>query len=252
MKIVVLSDIHGNYDALSAVLGRIRDYDYLLVLGDLVDYGPEPERVIDALKSDALIVKGNHDHAVAFGVDCGCSEETHDVSVFTREKITLPRLDKNQISFLSSLPSEMNLRAGDHSLKLVHGSPNNPLYGYVYPWNMKEALCPGSSRVRLLQEKIEKRCDLSWDFLLLGHTHHQFTSRLSSTLVMNPGSVGQPRDGDPRAAFALIEIDGDELRVSHHRVKYDAEAVVRKIKELIEDKEVFEKLAKILISGRVF
>jgi len=248
LRIVVLSDIHGNYDALSTVLDKVKDYDYLIVVGDLVDYGPEPEKVIDTLKSiNAYIVRGNHDHAVAFNVDCGCGEKTHDISLYTREKISLQKLDENQVKYLRLLPLEETIKINEYVLKIVHGSPSNYLYGYVYPWDIKKSLCIKSLRLRETNE--EKECELPWDILILGHTHYQFSLRIGKTLIVNPGSVGQPRDGDPRASFTVIELNNDESRIIHHKVKYDVDNTLMKLSKLIHDKYYYDKLARILING---
>jgi protein phosphatase len=250
LRIVLLSDIHGNYDALSTVLNLIKDYDYLVVVGDLVDYGPEPEKVVDTIKSlNAIVVRGNHDHAVAFNVDCGCGEKTHDISIFTRERITIPRLDENQVKYLGSLPLEETISLNGYSLKIVHGSPSNPLYGYVYPWNIRSSLC--STNLRLAASMDEKECELTWSVLFLGHTHYQFSLRMGKTLIVNPGSVGQPRDGDQRASFTIVELNGDEQKIIHYKAKYDVDSTLRKLSELIQDKYYYDKLARILINGKI-
>lgn len=251
LNIFLISDIHGNHDALISVLDKVKDYDYLLVLGDLVDYGPEPERVIDTLKSiGAIIIRGNHDNAVAYNIDCGCSEKTRDISIYTREKISFTKLSKEQILFLASLPTENEMKVIDHIIKIVHGSPRNHLFGYMYPWDIGEEIC--SSKIRINTSKNYENCNLSWDFLFIGHTHYQFSLRLGQTLIVNPGSIGQPRDGDPRASFTEIIIDGEELRINHHKVKYESQKVIRKLEELLDDKYLLEKLKRILLHGRVF
>lgn len=250
MKIAVLSDIHGNLEALMRVLNEISEYDAIVVLGDLVDYGPDPEEVVDLTREiDAITVRGNHDHAAAFNIDCGCGEKTHDISVYTREKITIPQISEDQKRYLASLPLTMSINLGDRAVALVHGSMRSPLYGYVYPWTIKEELCQRSLRMR---SEIAEECDIPYDIVLLGHTHHQFTIRLGRTLIVNPGSVGQPRDGDPRASFSVIDLDGEKIGVNLFRVKYDIERTMRKLEARVDDKVYLEKLKRILIEGRVF
>lgn len=250
MRIAVISDIHGNLEALERVLERARDFDYLIVLGDLVDYGPDPDIVIDVIRGHSPIaVRGNHDHAAAFNVDCGCGELTHDISVYTRENITSPKLSEGQRAYLSSLPLTEVVELNGVVIGMVHGSIKSPLYGYVYPWEAHSALCQRG--LRMGGEKIEG-CELPYDLLLLGHTHHQFVIKIGRTLVVNPGSVGQPRDGDPRASFSVINVEGDPLEIALHRVKYDVEKTVRKLEALVERGPYLDKLKRALVEGRVF
>ncbi|MHA1505670.1 MAG: metallophosphoesterase family protein [Candidatus Asgardarchaeia archaeon] len=103
-RVVIVSDIHGNLEALNAVLRDCKDYDEFLFLGDAVDYGPNPSEVIDLLKSLGVrSVVGNHDKAVAYNVDCRCGDELHDLSVYTRENISNKLLTKSDISFLRKM-----------------------------------------------------------------------------------------------------------------------------------------------------
>jgi len=251
--LLAISDIHANYEALTSVLDSAKDFDAVVVAGDLVDYGPDPDLVIDVVASmRPIAVRGNHDHAAAFNMDCGCGPKTHDISVLTRESITAKRLEPRHVDFLRSLPLDATLEAEGLRVKVVHGSPTNQLYGYLYPWEMKRALCPGKARLRFVAEDVED-CDTEWDVLIVGHTHHQFSLRIGRTLVVNPGSVGQPRDGDPRASFTIIEImGGSVVSVTHRRVKYNVEGVIRKLEEALGSSAGLEKLRGILINGRVF
>ena len=105
MKILVLSDVHSNKYALDTILKHARKIDYTIFLGDAVDYGPHPAEVIDILRENVDIwIMGNHDNAVAFNVDCKCSQELHDLSVYTRENITLKLISDDQKKFLQNLP----------------------------------------------------------------------------------------------------------------------------------------------------
>ncbi len=240
VKALVISDIHGNYEALKAVLTDADSlrYEYLIVLGDLVDYGPDPDLVVDEVKSlkPDVIVRGNHDHAVGYGVDCGCGPATHAVSVYTRSEISVRKLSKHDVKWLASLPTSARVKAlGDGEALAVHASPAENLHDYLYPWL-------SDSRIADSLKGFEGRV------LLLGHTHHQFMiRRLGRYLMVNPGSVGQPRDGDPRAAYALI--DTDELRVEFRRVRYDVESVIRKLESLVKVGDYLRLLKSILING---
>uniref|UniRef100_A0A7C2BKI9 Metallophosphoesterase n=1 Tax=Thermosphaera aggregans TaxID=54254 RepID=A0A7C2BKI9_9CREN len=248
MKILVLSDIHGNLDALKTILERAPSWDELWILGDLVDYGPEPAEVIDFVKSlgPRHLLRGNHDHAVAYGVDCGCGEKTHDLSVYTRNNISVKMISREQVEWLRSL--SLFERVVDKGLEaiLVHGSPRNPLYDYMLPTlppeDLRRMLTPPPLSTYGLKGMIA-------GLVVSGHTHVPMDLRVGNTRIVNPGSVGQPRDGDPRASCGLLDSETMEFRVI--RLKYDVEKTLSKLKALITDKAVYQRLASILLTGRV-
>ncbi|MEM1931093.1 MAG: metallophosphoesterase family protein [Sulfolobales archaeon] len=247
MRVLIVSDIHGNYDALTAVLEHAARWDYLWVLGDLVDYGPEPHVVVDtvrALKPD-LVVLGNHDYAVAYDKDCGCAPELHDLSEYTRQRISLRLLSREQLEWLKSLPTHRVVEVGAARAFVVHGSPRNKLFGYLKPslpqYELMLALTPSVYAVRPNPVDAE--------LVVTGHTHVQADFRAGASRVLNPGSVGQPRDGDWRAAFAVLETDS--LAVSLYRVKYDVSSTVKKLSSLGIDSKYLARLVKILHSGSV-
>jgi len=216
LRILVLSDIHGNLDALKAILEAVRGWDEVLVLGDLVDYGPEPGEVIDEVRSiGARVVRGNHDHAAAHGVDCRAGPQLHWVSVWFRENVTLKLLGRGDRAYLASLPLKLELDLGPARILAVHASPRDPLYDYLHPW-----LPPGEALERLEGAR---------GLVLIGHTHHQFARVVGQAILANPGGAGQPRDGDPRAPYLLVDDDG---RITLGRVKYPVEAVERKLEAL--------------------
>ena len=252
-RVLVISDVHGNLPALNAVLEATRGWDDIVVLGDLVDYGPWPGEVIDTLLGyDARIIKGNHDHAVAYGVDCRCGEETHWLSTWFRQNITLELLDRRHIEILKSLPATLEINAGSRAL-LVHGSPSNPLYGYIHPWLDDDTICNMLSRpgLRLGGEQAGKpaRRECTGGLYIVGHTHHQFYRVARGSTVANPGSVGQPRDGDPRAAYMIL--DQDTGRMTLGRVKYDTSLVVKRLQELGIPEPYMSALRYMLTRARV-
>jgi predicted phosphodiesterase len=232
--VLVISDIHGNAEAFRAVISDAENYDDVVVLGDLVDYGPDPGKVIDEVKSlGARVVRGNHDEAVVKGIDCRAGPSLHEVSVYTREKITLPQLSKADIAWLGSLPYEIRLDLGFSEVIAAHASLKDKLFKYLYPW--------------LGDEVMKEYLPLPRGVALVGHTHYQFLRPTSFGIkIANPGSVGQPRDGDWRAAYMLISEDG----ISFRRVKYDVQAVLRKLKVLIDVGRYYEALANILLTGK--
>jgi predicted phosphodiesterase len=239
MKILIISDIHGNLPALKTILENI-SFDELIVLGDLVDYGPFPAEVIDLLRSyDAMIVRGNHDHAVAYGVDCRSGKATHWVSVWFRENITYKLLSKNDVKYLANLPIYL---VRDNKL-FIHASPIDPLYDYFYPWIGLEELLKRISNVASEQLGNIKE----YKSLFIGHTHIQFLLRANGKTIINPGSIGQPRDGDPRASYALLI---DE-KIVFGRMKYPIEKTIRRYEELGVPDPYYSFLKYLLLHGSI-
>ncbi|MCE4614268.1 MAG: metallophosphatase family protein [Desulfurococcales archaeon] len=244
MKVLVISDIHGNSIALKEVIKR-NEFDELWVLGDLVDYGPDPGGVIDLIKElkPKFIVRGNHDHAAAFNVDCGCGPATHELSTVTREKITLQSLSKNELKWLSEIPLTLETELDGSNYYIVHGSPSNPLYGYLYYYTGKT----------LLEDSLQGLGfrDNGENTLVHGHTHYQGSMHYKNMLLINPGSVGQPRDGDSRAAYLVIEKGSQGDRFILGRIKYDIENVVKQVKTFDLPEWAVKQLTYILRNGKV-
>ena len=238
MRVLVVSDVHGNLLGLRAVLDVVGRWDELVVLGDLVDYGPWPGETLDLVRElGARVVRGNHDHAAAYGVDCGCGERTHWLSTWTRENITLPGLSRGDLDWLARLPLKLELDLGGPLGRVVavHAAPGNPLYAYLYPWLGKREVCGLLSGRRGLRlnprpgaEAGSPGCPRG--FYLVGHTHHQFKLTIEGAVVVNPGSAGQPRDGVAMAGYALIDMDSG--LVSLGRVGYPIERVAEALRRL--------------------
>jgi putative phosphoesterase len=204
MRILLVSDIHGNRAALEAVR---EECDVCLFLGDLVDYGIEPKPCIDwARRRMTHGVRGNHDHGAAQGVAAQGAAGFRYLTAQTRP-ITRQQLDAADRRFLADLPVTRWLTLGGKRFLLVHGSPRDPLDDFAPP------------DTALWAERLR---GVDADYVCVGHTHQQYTLRVNGTLVVNPGSVGLPRDGDPRAAYALITDVGVELR----RVEYPIEEAI--------------------------
>ncbi len=249
-RVLVVSDVHGNMDAFKSVIGSVAGFDEVVVLGDLVDYGPDPGRVLDLVRElGARLVRGNHDDAVGFGRDCRCGERTHWVSVWFRENITNKILGETDKKFLRSLPEKLLLDIDGFVIEAVHGSPSSPLYGYLYPdlgdREMCSALRP-SLRLRIRNNYNE--CP-SGRIFFVGHTHVQFLRTVRGALVVNPGSVGQPRDGDPRPGYLIVDTDKGSFTLG--RVKYDVERVVRKLRDLGIPDPYYGFLVQLLRTGIV-
>jgi putative phosphoesterase len=227
MRICIISDLHANLEALSAVPA---DYDELWVLGDLVNYGPNPAEVIDFVRSHAsTVVRGNHDHSVGFDAECGCAPRFRAMADATRD-YTASVLSGTDKQFLRDLPTCARREIDGRVFFLCHATPTNLLYEYRLPdsplWQRDEGT--GGANV-----------------ILVGHSHLQFVREAGDHLVVNPGSLGQSKTGDPRARYA-VWLDGRfELRAS----EYPFETTIQKISSLPLADEIKTDLASVLRSG---
>jgi len=228
----MISDLHANLPALEAVLDA-EPFDRLLIGGDLVSYGPHPREVIDLVRRSATAaVRGNHDDALARRVDCRCSPWSRPLAEATLA-VHRELLSNDDLTFLGSLPLTVSLREGDVTFFVVHASPGDHLYSY--------ALTPTASADRLRTE-VES---VSADCIVLGHTHLPMVRSVGAQVVVNPGSAGQPRDGDPGASYAVLH-DGEAML---RRVAYDVDRTIRDLRALQMDPLVADRLAAILRSG---
>jgi putative phosphoesterase len=229
MKIAIISDIHGNFDALSALP---ENYDELWVLGDLVGYGPQPSEVVDFVRSRAsTVVRGNHDHAAAFGDDPRCSPRFRDMAAETL-RLTQALLGSEQTDYLRGLPRNLQAMRGGTSFQLCHAVPTDPLYCYCEP---------NSDRWK------QECAEINADFLFVGHTHIPFIRKIAGCTIVNPGSLGQPKTGSPEACYAVWEDGKVELR----RIRYPVAGTVAKIRNLGVSMEVQRDLITLLESGSV-
>lgn len=214
-RLGVLSDIHGNRVALDAVLADLPPVDRVVCGGDVVGYNPWPAECVEALRdADVVTVQGNHDRAAVSG-------DTQWLNSMATAGIEHARevLSQRQLEWLRSLPAERTV--ADDRVKLVHGHPTDP-DRYTY----RSEVGPD-----ILGDE---------DVLVLGHTHVQFTVAFDEGVVLNPGSVGQPRDGDPRAAYSVLDLD--DLAVDERRVAYDIDRVAREIDAVGLPSELGERL----------
>ncbi|WP_410507698.1 metallophosphoesterase family protein [Methanosarcina hadiensis] len=217
MKLLLIADIHANLEALQAVLKV--PHDRAICLGDIVDYGPDPDRCIDLLqKKDIPTIRGNHDNAVAFKVDCQCGYKYKHLSVATRE-YTWEILDRSRIEYLQRLPLLIKEEIDGKKLYLTHASPRS-IYEYIKPETPDEEI---QSMIDGAAEPVEV------EFLAVGHSHIPMNRKLGSLTIINPGSVGQPRDGDTRAGCAVFDTETREMEFL--RLEYDIDAVCKKIEE---------------------
>jgi len=204
MLVGVISDVHANRVALDAVLADMPDVDALVCAGDIVGYNPWPAECVDELLDrEVPTVMGNHDRSVVNRSGYP-GNRMADAGIHH----ALDHLDDDQLAWLGDLPNERTCFGG--RVKVVHGHPDDP-NRYTYP-------------ALFSADMLE-----SEDVLVMGHTHVQAHEVYDEGVVMNPGSVGQPRDEDPRAAYAVLDLDA--LTVEERRVTYDIEAVVDAVRD---------------------
>jgi putative phosphoesterase len=229
MRILVLADVHANWPALQAVR---EPFDACFFVGDLVDYGLEPSPCIEWVRSHATVsVRGNHDHGAAQNVPVNGRHGFKYLSSVTRP-LTLERLSIEERRFLSALPVTRRVTVADTRFLLVHGTPRDPLDEY--------AVADVDFWSRRLQ-------NVDANVVCVGHTHHPYVLEVGDKLIVNPGSVGQPRDGDPRASYAVIEDNRVELK----RVEYDVEAAIGTIQESSLPEPAKALLAEVLRTGGI-
>lgn len=227
-RVAFISDVHSNLEALEAVLdevGRLK----VFCAGDIVGYGASPNEVVRILRDiGATCVVGNHDRAALDGDAGEFNPRAAVAAIWTSRQLT-----EESREFLGSLPTHLSAVVGGKKVYMTHGSPDDPMWEYVRP----------STHSDLFDYYLGK---VQADVIALGHTHLAFQWRSESGgVVFNPGSVGQPRNGDRRASFAVLSVEGGEVRVEPRLVEYDAERAAKKILE----SGLPSSLATQLISG---
>jgi protein phosphatase len=240
MKILIISDIHANWHALEAVLAR-ECYDALIFLGDVVDFGPDPKNCVNFLMKSSKTrfwgVRGDHDHALAFGTGSNCSEELSKLSNISREWGEC-FLSGEEVGFLRRLPLDRDFSMDGIDFEIAHGS--DP-YSYIF-YNM--AVRGEESRI---ETPDEPGGDENRKFILTGHSHKPFIKTIGNTTILNPGSVGQPRDHDPRASYGVIENGEAYIR----RVGYDIEKTVKDLERSGMPFGAKTRLISMLVSASV-
>jgi len=220
MRNLIISDIHANLSAFKAVLDDAKgSYDKVWCLGDVVGYGPDPNECVEVLAGlDALCIAGNHDWAVMGKLDVDdFNPDARHVSLWTRNVLTA-----SNVQFIQKLPVAL---VQEGHFTLVHGSPRHPIWEYI--------LYPAVAQVNFGH--------FSTRYCIVGHTHSPVIfyapdqrngiveARVplanngseplgDRRLVLNPGSVGQPRDGDPRASYGIL--DAEKLTFEYRRILY--------------------------------
>ena len=236
-KIIFISDIHGNYEALAAVLDDIKaknfNFKNTYCLGDIVGYGPRPNETINLLRKYQIVsILGNYDEAVGFYLpNCGCSITSNNDKVKTMNSLqwTAEHTDENNKEYLRGLEEQLTLEFKGKSLLLTHGSPN-AINEYLHYEDIE------------LQEEIAE--ELLEDVIVFGHTHIPYFKWVNDKLFINPGSVGRPKDGDNRACYCILDMN--DLTVEFVRVSYNIEKVALEI----ESSGLLNVFAEVLRKGK--
>jgi putative phosphoesterase len=233
-RVAVITDIHANLPALQAALARIDELevDGVYCGGDLVGYGPHPDAVCALIAERAIpTIYGNYDHAIARDLeDCGCAYVTPDDRELGQRSVdwTLAHTGQASKDFMRSMPFDLRFAVGESSVHLVHGSPRK-VNEYLFedkPARLYERLAAAEAA----------------DVLVFGHTHRPWIRKFGGVLFVNCGSVGKPKDGDPRAAFAVLEAHDDRVCARVERVEYDAASVAREVAAVGLPAELADKL----------
>lgn len=228
MRILLIGDIHANWPALRALE---EPFDVCFALGDLVDYALEPAPCIDWVRRRAThAVRGNHDHGVAQNVVVNGRMGFKYLTGITRQ-LTRQRIGPEDIRFLGSLPLTKMVTLDGTRFLLVHATPRDPMDEYAHP------------DLDFWKRRLH---NVDADVVCVGHTHQPYVLEVGGRLVINPGSLGQPRDGDPRAAFAVI----DNNRVELKRVEYPIEETIRVIQESSLPEEAKAMSAQVFRTGQ--
>ena len=228
MRALIISDVHANLSALNAVLDSAEDYNTVWCLGDIVGYGPDPNECVKTVRElpDLLCIIGNHDAAALKQINADSfNPEAKNAILWTRQQ-----LSKNSVEFLKALPE--TIRVND-TVTLTHGSPRHPVWEYLL-----------DTHAATLNFKY-----FDTPVCFVGHTHLPVIYSLTNShpmarldvpemnkvlempkrAIINPGSVGQPRDRDPRAAYGIY--DSVEKTLEFRRVAYDVDAVQSRMRE---------------------
>ena len=222
MKITLIADIHGNLPALQAVLRHARAQQAvqtILNLGDSVGYGPFPDEVVQTVQGTAFInIIGNYDKYV---IDKKRRKEGWQKVKTPNKRAmfawTYQTLSKKSRRYLKSLPEQREIEINGVSLLLTHGSPAS----------LSEHLKPDTPEERFH----ELANEVTAKIVLCGHSHQAFIREVDDVRFINPGSVGRLDDGDPRASYAILDIQQGKVAVQFFRVPYNIQAVVQQVRQ---------------------
>jgi putative phosphoesterase len=232
--VAIITDIHGNLPALKAALGRIDELGIERVYcgGDLVGYGPWPNEVCRLIEERRIpTIYGNYDYAIGRDEeDCMCAyPNKHDRELGQRSvNWTLEHTDQRSKDFMRKLRFDLRFDLGATRVRLVHGSPRK-VNEYLFEDKPAKTF-----------ERIAANADC--DVLVFGHTHMPWIHEYGGVLFVNCGSIGKPKDGDPRGGFAVLDLDAGKVEARIERFSYDAEFAAGKVSKAGLPGEYAEKL----------
>jgi putative phosphoesterase len=235
-RVAIVTDLHANIPALEAMLTRTDELEAKAVYcgGDLVGYGPHPNDVCQLIEERAIAtIYGNYDYAIARELDdCGCFYPTPKHREIGQGSVawTLAHTDERSKRFMRDLPFDLRFEVAGKRVRLVHGSPRK-----VNEYLLEDRAVSTFVRIAQLAD-----CDI----LLFGHTHKPWVREYGGVLFVNCGSVGKPKDGDPRGTFALLEDQDGTVNVSIVRVRYDAKAVADQVRAVGLPLELADQLVR--------
>ena len=220
MKVALIGDVHANLPALEAVLAHAhrQGVEAIWNSGDFLGYGAFPNEVVVRLRAEgALSIIGNYDLKVLkFPKQKEKWGKSKHPQKYLAFQWAYEHLSNENRKYLRSLPEEIQMESGGKNILLIHGSPVSN----------EEALTPDTP-----DERLRELAALKTDLIICGHSHQAFARQVDGTWFINPGSVGRPDDGDPRTAYAILQIGPDLLQVEHFRLAYDLDRAVQAIRE---------------------
>lgn len=220
MKIGIISDIHGNYDALTIVNEELKNagVDLIVNAGDNVGYSPFPDECVRLLKRENIAgVMGNYDESVGFRLSsCGCGNACEALEGIQQASLrwTQDRVSDDTREYLCGLPRNLQVETDFGNIMIMHGHLYKKEYFFEYD-DRKLAEISRSSRAPLI---------------IMGHTHQPSSRIVDGTVFVNPGSVGKPVDNDPRASYAIAEM-GEQIQVALFRTEYPVEQNIKALEE---------------------
>ncbi|MDF2840900.1 MAG: YfcE family phosphodiesterase [Clostridia bacterium] len=221
MRIALIADIHSNIFSLNEVLLDIdnRNVDLILCMGDLVGYAAFPNEVIDTIRENKILtIKGNYDEAVGEErMICGCDypDPTDAQNAGLSLNWTIDQTRDDNKEFLKGLPKEVKMTFEGKTILFVHGSPR--MINEYLKENSKEA------------EEI--MADFEADILVCGHTHKPYYKMYGNKMLVNAGSAGKPKTGNPKANYVVLELNNENVNIEIHEVEYDFESTARAIEK---------------------
>ncbi len=241
MKIAIISDIHGNLEALNSVFKDLRKrgtMDHVVCLGDIVGYYANPIECINKVKNRCdIVIQGNHDSAITavnFEKRIKWFNKTAVRSLKWTRNVLLKEGNEEQFRFLKRLRTKKVLYFNENEFLFVHGTPDKKWEYFLFPYWNNEPL--DEQKVRL-----DGWLDV-WNFIAIGHSHWAFQYEHNNRYVVNPGSVGQPRDENPDASYSIVKVSETQLKVQNFRVKYEIEKTCDALKAADLDESLCARL----------